>query len=406
MIGSLSWRNIRRNKTRSGVVLGAIALGLCAGVFSVAFMTGWMNQRVNTVIQTEVSHIQLHHPDYLATTELSDHIPHTRKKLKHIQRTEGVRAASSRIISNGMIATAEANTGVQLLGIQPDQEKQVTNIHQKVREGSYFQQDIRNPIVIGRKLAKKLNARLQSKVVITLQEADGTITGGAFRVTGIYETANTNYEARKAFVKKEDLRRLTNLSPSLSHEIAVLLKSEASEDRVADILAKRFPQTEVLTWKELMPDIKLMNENMDLMMYIFIGIILLALMFGIINTMLMVIMERVKELGMLMAIGMNKIRVFLMIILETVYLCLTGGITGIAIGTGITLVTGYTGINLNAWSEGLNAYGFESFVYPQIGIEQILEISAMVIIVGIIAALYPAWKAIQLKPAEALHMEN
>ncbi len=406
MIWSISWRNVWRSKVRSSVVITAIAIGIFAGVFSVAFMTGWMNQRITTVIDTEVSHIQLHHPAYMASNDLKDNIDHTNKMLKAITEIKEVKAASPRLIANGMIASAATNTGIQLMGVYPEAEKKVTNIHDKIIKGSYFEQDVRNSIVIGKKLAEKLNVRIKSKVVVQLQEIDGTISSGAFKVVGIYDISNTEYEEMKAFVKFPDLMRILNMDASKSHEIAVYLDCNAQVEHVADKIKSGVIGAEVMTWKELMPDVQLMNENMDLMMYIFVGIILLALLFGIINTMLMVILERVKEIGMLMAIGMNKGKVFVMIILETIFLCFSGGLVGILLGSGITILTGHTGINLSAWSEGLNAYGFESIVYPEIGFSQVIQITIMVIIVGIIAALYPAWKAIKLNPAEAIRIDN
>ncbi len=406
MIWSISWRNVWRNKVRSSVVVTAIAIGIFAGVFSVAFMTGWMNQRITTVIETEVSHIQLHHPKYMASNDIKDNMQDTDKKINTIMGIPAVQAASSRVIANGMIASAETNSGIQLLGIDPDEEKKVTNIHKKIIKGSYFGENMRNSIVIGKQLAEKLDARIKSKVVVQLQELDGTLSRGAFRVVGIYDISNSEYEEMKAFVKQNDLAALINMDMSKSHEIAVYLDSDAEVEEIAAMINEKISGAAVMSWKELMPDVQLMNENMDLMMYIFVGIILLALLFGIINTMLMVILERVKELGMLMAIGMNKTRVFVMIILETIFLCLSGGIVGILLGAGVTLLTGQTGINLSAWSEGLNAYGFESIVYPEIGINQIIQITIMVIIVGVIAALYPAWKAIKLKPAEAIRTDN
>jgi ABC-type lipoprotein release transport system permease subunit len=369
-------------------------------------MTGWMNQRITTVIETEVSHIQLHHPEYMASNDIKDNMQDTDKKINTIMGIPAVQAASSRVIANGMIASAETNSGIQLVGIGPDKEKKVTNIHKKIIKGSYFGEQMRNSIVIGKQLAEKLDARIKSKVVVQLQETDGTLSRGAFRVVGIYDISNSEYEEMKAFVKQDDLAALINMDVSKSHEIAVYLDIDAEVEHIAAMINEKIPGAGVMSWKELMPDVQLMNENMDMMMYIFVGIILLALLFGIINTMLMVILERVKELGMLMAIGMNKTRVFAMIILETIFLCLSGGIVGILLGAGVTLLTGQTGINLSAWSEGLNAYGFESIVYPEIGINQIIQITIMVIIVGVIAALYPAGKAIKLNPAEAIRTDN
>jgi len=160
-----------------------------------------------------------------------------------------------------------------------------------------------------------------------------------------------------------------------------------------------------MSWLEIMPDMKMMNESMNMMMYIFVVIILLALGFGIVNTMLMVILERIKEIGMLMAVGMNKSRVFLMIVLETVYLSLTGGVIGIVLAVVLTAITGETGLDLSVWAEGLNSLGFDAVIYPEIGFDAVIGVTLLVILTGIIAAIYPARKAIKLKPADALRIE-
>jgi len=170
-------------------------------------------------------------------------------------------------------------------------------------------------------------------------------------------------------------------------------------------LKSEYPNFQTLTWTELMPDMKMMNESMEFMIYIFVIIILLALGFGIVNTMLMVILERVKELGMLMAIGMNKLRVFTMIVLETIFLSLVGGIVGIALAVGLTIITGKTGLDLSLWAEGLSSQGFDTMVYPTIGIDSVIIVTILVIITGILSAIYPARKAIKLNPAEAIRIE-
>ncbi|MDZ7606524.1 MAG: FtsX-like permease family protein [Cyclobacteriaceae bacterium] len=144
---------------------------------------------------------------------------------------------------------------------------------------------------------------------------------------------------------------------------------------------------------------------MDVMMYIFIIIILLALLFGIINTMLMVVLERVKELGMLMAVGMNKPRIFMMILYESIFLSLTGGFIGIGGGVLIAKYFETHAINLSAWAEAYTDLGYDPFVYTVLDWGLITNVAAMVIITGITAALYPAYKALQQDPSEALRTE-
>ena len=170
-------------------------------------------------------------------------------------------------------------------------------------------------------------------------------------------------------------------------------------------MKKQFPNLEVLNWKEISPEMSYMTEMMDLYNYIFIVIILFALLFGIINTMLMVVLERRKELGMLLAIGMSKGRVFSMIMLETVLLSLTGGLVGILMGWAVSAYFGTTPINLSMWAEGYSQLGYDTMVYTSIEPAQFAVIAVMVTFTGIIAALYPAYKALKYDPAEALRIE-
>lgn len=405
MIWSVSWRNVWRSKTRSTVIISAIALGVFAGVYTIAFMLGWLNQRVNSVINTEVSHIQIHQPNYLQTNEVHDYIPDIKTIQEAIEKKPEVKAVSSRTLATCMISSAETGSGVQLVGINPENEKGVTNIHEKIIDGAYFENVKRNPIVIGQKLAEKLKVNVRSKVVVTITQMDGTLTGGAFKIAGIFKTVNSTYDETKAFVRDSDLKNLIRIDDKAGHELAILLQENNMEDQVANQLETNFPDLQVMTWSELMPDMKMMNESMNLMMYIFVVIILLALGFGIVNTMLMVILERIKELGMLMAIEMNKLRVFSMIVLETIYLSLTGGVIGIIFAVILTAITHKTGLNLSLWAEGLNSLGFDAIIYPEIGFNSVMMVTLLVILTGVLAAIYPARKAIKLNPADALRIE-
>lgn len=405
MIWSISWRNVWRSKTRSLVIITAITLGVFAGVYTIAFMFGWVNQRIDNVIKTEMSHIQLHQPNYLKTNDVQNYITDIDSIKENIENIAEVKAVSTRLIATCMISSAETGSGIQLMGIDPVNEQKVTDLYTKIIDGAYFEGVKRNPIVIGEKLAKKLKVKIRSKIVVTVTEMDGTLSGGAFRIVGIFKTSNSMYDEMRAFVRTEDLKNMIKIKNHIGHEIAVLLKENDLENTLANQLRKDYPNLQVMTWTELMPDMKMMNESMNLMMYIFVVIILLALGFGIINTMLMVILERVKELGMLMAVGMNKMRVFSMIVLETIFLSLVGGVLGIVLAVALTALTGKTGVNLSFWAKGLNSAGFNSIVYPEIGFDSIVMVTILVIITGILASIYPARKAIKLNPAEAIRME-
>ena len=405
MILSISWRNIWRNKTRSFVVITAVALGICAGVFSTAFMKGMMDQRTQSAISTEISHIQIHRQNYRQENSLQLYMNESMAVVEQIKKINHVKGVSQRIIIQSMIASAETSSGVKIAGIYPENEKMVTNLSTKLVEGKYFKGVPKNPVVIGQKLADKLNVKLHSKIVITLQDMDNNITAGAYRIAGIFKTSNSNFDEMSVFVRYDDLSRLLALPEGASHEIAIFVDDNEMVDIIQNKVKEFIPDYEILNWKEISPELSYLTEIMDMYMYIFIIIILLALLFGIINTMLMVILERRKEIGMLMAVGMSKIKVFTLILVETVQLSLVGGVMGVFTGGLISKYFETHAINMSMFAEGLSKIGWDSMVYCSVEIDMIFNVTIMVIIAGIIASVYPAYKALKYDPAEALRME-
>jgi len=390
---------------RSFVVITAVALGICAGVFSTAFMKGMMDQRIQQAISTEISHIQIHRQDYRQENSLQLYMKESPVIVKHLEGIDHVKGVSQRIIIQSMVASAETSTGVKIMGIYPENEQKVSNLSTKLVEGKYFEGVPKNPVVIGKKLAEKLNVKLHSKIVITLQDMDKNITAGAFRIAGLFETPNSTYDEISVFVRYNDLSRLLNLQEGASHEIAILVDNNEMVTSVQNEIKTLITDYEVLNWKEISPEMGYMTEVMDMYMYIFIMIILLALLFGIINTMLMVILERIKEIGMLLAVGMNKLKVFIMIVVETVQLSLIGGVAGVIVGGLIAKYFETHAINLSRWAKGYSQLGYDTMVYCNLESEMVINVTILVIFTGIIAALYPAYKALKYDPAEALRME-
>lgn len=405
MIFSVAWRNVWRNKTRSLVVIIAVVVGLFGGTFSVGVMNGAVEQRISSAIHTECSHIQLHNPKYLDNNELVYTIDDPGLVVSRIEALENVKAVSSRAKIIAMASTAETGTGVMIYGIDPEREREVTDLGRQLIDGTYFGDDKKNTIVIGHKLAEKLGAGIRSKIVLTFQSADGSITGGAFRVKGIYKTTNSAFDEMNVFIRQSDLARTGEFDPAMTHEIAVLLDNTEATAAVTGGIAALCPSLLVQDWKTILPDVGMISDWMDQMMFIFVGIILLALAFGIVNTMLMVVLERVKELGMLMAVGMSKARVFMMITLETIFLSLTGGITGMVISEVVVSMFSKRGLDFSMFSDGFEAIGYPTLIFPKVSPSYYIILTLLVIITAIGASIYPALKALKLDPADALRTE-
>ena len=401
MLWILSWKNVWRNKLRSIVVTIAITLGVFAGVFLVAFMNGMVEDRIKSVIRTEISHIQVHKPGFEDNLDFSYRMSNADSIVALIEPLKEIAAMSKRIVISSMVASAETSTGVKIIGMIPGEEKQVTNINQKIIDGKYFETKSRNPVVIGKKLAEKLKVSVKNKIIITVQDVNKTITSGAFRVVGIFETDNALFDEGNIFVNYNDICRLTGLNGTEAHEIAIFLNNNENTQEVKQHLQNILPGLKVQDWMELSPEAGYLVSAMNQYMYIFMVIILLALCFSIINTMLMVVLERVHELGMLMAVGMSKMRVFFMILLETIYLSLTGGIIGIVAGYFISKHLEVVGLDLYFWKEAFTSVGYSSMIYPIIDIQMIIYITIMVMLTGVFSSIYPAYKALKLNPAEA-----
>ena len=402
MLIKIAWRNVWRNKARSIIVILSIAVGLTAGIFYTAFSFGMINDHLKRSINEYLSHIQIHHPDFDKTQQGNNMIEGGEEILSEVSTDERVKASTGRTLVGGMVSSANSGSGAVIFGIMPQHENEVTSLKDKVIEGDYFEGIKRNPVLIGKKLAEKLKVNVRNKIVLTFQDANGDITAGAFRVVGIYKSINASYEEMNVYVRMEDLNRLKGNEDKAMNEIAILLNSNDDLDQMHTVVKNIAPNQKVETWKELSSELEYMVSMFKQYMYIFIGIILLALIFGIVNTMLMAVLERTRELGMLMSIGLNKVRIFFMIVLETVFLSLVGGPMGIAISAALVAYFGNVGVDLSMFSTAFEQLGYSSIIYPEIEPSYYIEIGLMAVGAAVFAAIYPARKALQLNPSEAV----
>ena len=402
MVFVMAWRNIWRNRTRSMLVMLSVIIGLWAGLFTMGFVNGMYQEHFKDTIQNYLSNLQVHHKDFHIERELYNTISLEKSDINYLEKDKRIHGFSPRVITSVMLASPVNALGVNAIGIIPFREDSVTGLYKKIIEGVHLNTSKQNGILIGEKIASKLKVKIKNKVVISFQDMNGDIISAAYRVVGIFRSSNTSFDESNVFVLSDHIQSLSGLSPTSFHELAVLLNSNKDELFVKAELKKIFPKALVQDWMELSPELDLVMNSFTFYTYIFIGIILLALSFGIINTMLMAVLERVRELGMLMAIGMNKPRVFFMIVLETVFLSVAGSPIGFLVSYLTIYFFGKTGIDLSMFSKGLTGYGFATVIYPSLNVSIYFGISIMTFFAALLASLYPALKALKLKPVEAI----
>lgn len=397
----LSWRNLWRHPSRSLAIMASMVLGTWAGAFILSLYFGMADGRVKIAIEQEVSHLQAHHPKFRDEYEAQWHIDIGRLD-SLLPQMPGIKAWSLRSQAQGMLANASGSNGVQINGIDEVAEDAVRGFRQMIIAGNYLDSTKRNQILLGKKLAEKMKITTGNKVVLTFQDAEQEIVSGAFRVAGLYESPNAPLDELNVYIRRDDLNELLG-TPGSCMEAAVLL---TGEDKVAESLAwwkLRCPDLLIEDWRAISPEVALVLSTLDFFSLIILIIVLIALAFGIINTMLMAVLERTREIGMLMAIGMNRMRIFFMIVLETLLLSLIGSPIGLLFVWITVAWLGKTGIDFSGIAGNvMKDFGYAAVIYPVLPLEKVGQIILLTIGTALLSAVFPAMKALRLRPAEAI----
>lgn len=402
MIFIMAWRNIWRNKMRSIVIMLSVAIGLFAGIAVLALYKGMMESRVRTVIDAETAHLQIHHPRFKEDYDPSYILSGGDSLMMHLKSMQQVRLVAPRSIVQGMLATTTGSAGVQVNGVIPSMEYDISRLKKKIIEGEGFHKDKKNEIVIGKKLAGKMKLALGSKLVLTFTDTSGGIVSAAFRISAIYQSENTPLDELNVYVEMNELNDLLLIDESY-HELAVLLHRDGDVDLMQQQLIQKFPGYTIETWKEISPETDLLVKTVDQYSYIIMVIILFALTFGIINTMLMAILERTREIGMMVALGTKRVKVFLLVLMETVFLTIAGTPLGILAGLLVTNYFHKNGLDLSGLGqEMMSRFGFSTTIYPAFPAEKLPVVILLVIGAAIISCFFPAYRALRLQPVEAL----
>lgn len=402
MIVNMAWRNIWRNKTRSLIIIFSVVIGLMAGLFVLSLYKGMIKARIRTVIEREEGHLQIHDSLFVNDKDPVFYVRQQDLLAQSINDSKHTSCFSKRTVVQGMVSTATGSDGVEIFGVDYDYECKVSQLDKKLLEGKSLQSLLENKIIIGNKLAKKLKVKTGGKLVLTFTDTGYNIVSAAFRIIAILESENAVRDERMVYVDRLCLNTLLGLTDEF-HEISILLKADEPLENYAQQLRSAFPGSIVETWMDISPETKLMSDTVNVMSLIIMIIILMALAFGIVNTMLMAVLERRVEIGLMMALGFNKWRLFFLILLETVLLTLAG--TPVALLGSWLLIdwlnkTGMTFYRVG--KEMMSSFGFSNIIYPEFPSEKLFMVLAVVIGTALLACIIPALKALGLRPSDAL----
>ncbi len=397
MLYRLAWRNIWRNRLRSGITMGAICIGMFAGTFLVALLKGWTACILKEHLEMQVSSIQIHKDGTEDVNDVRNHFPE-QAAVEVLKATPAVTAYSTRLKVNAVLTSAEASTGVTLLGVDAEQEKEVSRIHATIPDsaGCFLSEPGERFIVISWETARYLKVHLRSKIILNVQDCTGEMHSTLFRVGGLFVTHSKRFDASIAYVSKADLSPYLALPEGTVHEIAVMTAAPQQCREQASCLSQRMPGLKAEPWTETYPVLTVAFFWINVMSYSLLCIFLVALSFGIVNTMQMAVLERQKEFKMLERIGMTPRLILKMVMLETLFLTLAGAIVGMAAAVALVAFTAREGIYLGMLFNLKFAYGFGEVVVPELSAASLGLILLLVISSAVVSAILPMQKTLKM----------
>lgn len=400
----IGWRNVFRNKRRSAIVASSIVVGLVVMMFSMAIMNGFNRQMLENTINTSLGHVAVHKKGFFNDMSLvRSFVPS--QNFDKIKSIPGVKCSARRVKFEAMVQSSRSSQGVMVMGIDPEKEKCVSNIFEYVGkdQNKFISDSLHNEILISRSLAQKLGINVGDKCVLMLQDMHSVLGAYAFIVKGLYQSPIESFDKYVVYISIRNAQKITGLGNAIS-EIIVRCEDKNYADSVAlAITSLNVHGLEILTWKQMAPNIVQAIKLFDTMMYVFLAIIFISIIFTIANTMIMAIMERYREIGIMKSIGTSPAWIAGIVIFEACSLGILGVACGLLLTAVLVGITSATGINLAFYSESMRVWGTGTTIYPYLTMTNVLVATIIVMCNTVIASLYPAYRAAKIHPIDALH---
>ncbi len=399
---TLSWRNLWRNHRRTTIMLGAISVGVWAMLFMTALMRGMVDDMLHQGIRNLPGHIQIQHSAYADDPSVVNSIAAPTGELLATLERSGAERWTTRIRVPAVIASERESRGINLVGIDVEAEAAFSGIPDRIAEGRFLDSNRDDGIVLGARLAQLLETRLGKRVVVMSQDPQNNLSERGFRIVGIYRAETPSGEELNVYAARDTLQQLLNIEGRVS-QIVLLGRNYRDIEPLYRRVRQGTPaELSTRPWYEIDNYLAAMSNMMDGFVLVWVIIIFLALSFGLVNTLVMAIFERVREIGLIQALGMRPALIVYQILLESLLLLLIG----LAVGNGLALLTVLpleSGLDISIVAEGMAMMGAGSVLYPNLTLYDTLLANAVVIILGILTSILPAWRAARLDPVRALN---
>jgi len=402
----LCWKNVWRNRRRTLLTAGAIGTGVMALVTLHNYYDGFHEQVIHNAIRYHSGHLVVGAPRFQTTGNPSRFIRDTRSIQRRLGREKAIKASSPRVLIQGLLSSPRGSANVLFTGVEPRSERRITRFAGSVTHGKYFEKRGTGTILVGRRLAQLLGLQVGSKVVALTQGVDGSIGNELFHVEGIFET-QSEIDKSVTFLRIDDARKLASLPRHGAHQIAAVLHRQADLPDVLETLREDIPRkrAEVLGWMDIQrPLLGLIELNKSVNRLLMIVILFIAAM-GIANSILMSILERTREFGVMMAVGTTRGEIVWMVVVETLLLAAVGVTLGNFLGIGLTQFFHWNGFDLK-WltDQQIVVQGtiLQTVSYPTVHLHHSVTITAAILALALGASLVPIRHIARLSAVKAL----
>ncbi len=415
---TMSWRNIWRQKKRSYLVMSTAVVGMLGVVFMMGWINGLFDAMISGGIDTGLGHVQIRPEGYNVKKEIGSLLPDASAIMKAVGSAEAASSEkfyySPRLERQGLLRLGSFTRGVMLMGIDPETEPGVSSFHRWMVSGEYLtsdenQNEFMIPVLLGQSTAEKLEIEVGDSVVLSTGDSDGENVSLRGVIQGLFQTPIEPINKYTVIVRRSDLSHLYDATDNHMSTIVIHGKKREEADILKTLIAgevkKNVPSSsaEVLTYTDLQKELKKMLDLSSQFQGIFYVILLTGFALTLLNSVLMSVFERMREIGIQRALGAKVWVIIVGILLESLFIALIGSSSGIVLGGAIVVLTGWTGISFGAFLEGIELMGnVTSIVYPYLTVSDIVLAFTISILMSLLAGLYPAWKASRTDPVVAM----
>ena len=407
-LASLAWRNLWRNRRRTLITLASIIFGFFLAILGTALQDRNWDDMINIAARLGGGHLSIQSPEYQDSPTLKHSLNSVTEALETARSQPGVTNAVPRVLGQAMINTAHESYGAAVIAFDPGLEDETTL---GILEGLTLPEEFlrgEHAILLGQRLAENLRAELGDKIVYTLTDKNGDITSGMARLRGMVKTGAPSLDAGLALLPLNSMRETLGLSEDQASQVAVFLNDQRKSEHTAESLQEELTGHAVLPWNKARPELATfiaLKVGGALFMQVLIAILVAA---GIFNTLFVSVMERVREFGIMRAIGWPSGRLFRLVMLESLFLALVGLVAGVLVTAGPYYFLSRRGIDISAMlgEEVMEVAGVGQASVLQIGIfpENAVRIALFALVAVLLAGIYPAWKAGRIEPVEAIKL--